>query len=197
MAALTICSDFGAQEKNKICHYFHFFPSICHEVMGSDTMILVFWMLSFKPAFTLSFTLIKRLFSSSCSLVWLGKKKWHWKMNSLLTQVGRFWYTTKESRGQLLTAPERIKQLGQSRNDAQLWICLVVKVWRCKFSSVQFSSVAQLCPTLCDPMNCSTSVLPVHHQVLEFTQTHVHWVSDAIQPSYPLSSPSPAPNTSK
>ena len=101
-------------------------------------------MLSFKPAFTLSFTLIKRLFSSSCSLVWLGKKKWHWKMNSLLTQVGRFWYTTKESRGQLLTAPERIKQLGQSRNDAQLWICLVVKVWRCKFSSVQLLSCVRL-----------------------------------------------------
>ena len=55
----------------------------------------------------------------------------------------------------------------------------------------QFSSVAQLCPAPCDPMNCSTSGLPVHHQLLEFTQTHVHWVSDAIQPSHPLSSPSP------
>ena len=49
--------------------------------------------------------------------------------------------------------------------------------------SVQFSSVAQSCPTLCDPMNCSTPGLPVHHQFPEFTQTHVHWVSDAIQPS--------------
>ena len=57
--------------------------------------------------------------------------------------------------------------------------------------SVQFSSVAQSCPTLCDPMDCSTPGLPVHHQLLEFTQTHVHWVSDAIQPSHPLSSPSP------
>ena len=57
--------------------------------------------------------------------------------------------------------------------------------------SVQFSSVAQSCPTPCDPMNCSTPGLPVHHQLLEFTQTHVHWVCDAIQPSYPLSSPSP------
>ena len=63
------------------------------------------------------------------------------------------------------------------------------------FSSVQFSSVAQSCPTLCDPMNRSTPGLPVHHQLPEFTQTHVHWVSDAIQPSHPLSSPSPpAPN---
>ena len=49
--------------------------------------------------------------------------------------------------------------------------------------SVQFSSVAQSRPTLCDPMDCSTSGLPVHHQLPEFTQTHVHWVSDAIQPS--------------
>ena len=55
----------------------------------------------------------------------------------------------------------------------------------------QFSSVAQLCLTLCDPMNRSTPGLPVHHQLLKFTQTHVHRVSDAIQPSYPLSSPSP------
>ena len=58
-------------------------------------------------------------------------------------------------------------------------------------SSVQFSSVAQSCLTLCDPKNCSTSGLPVHHQLPEFTQTHVHRVSNAIQPSHPLSSPSP------
>ena len=57
--------------------------------------------------------------------------------------------------------------------------------------SVQFSSVTQSCPTLCDPMNCSTPGLPVHHQLQESTQTHVHWVSDAIQPSHPLSAPSP------
>ena len=65
-------------------------------------------------------------------------------------------------------------------------------------SSVQFSSVAQSCPTLCDPMNCSTPGLPVHHQLPEFTQTHVHQVGDAIQPSHPLLSPSsPAPNPSQ
>ena len=64
--------------------------------------------------------------------------------------------------------------------------------------SVQFSSVAQSCPSLCDPMNCSTPGLPVHHQLPEFTETHVHQVSDAIQPSHPLSSPSPpAPNPSQ
>ena len=57
--------------------------------------------------------------------------------------------------------------------------------------SVQFSSIAQSCPTLCDPMNRSTPGLPVHHQLLEFTQTYVHQVSDAIPPTHPLSSPSP------
>ena len=56
---------------------------------------------------------------------------------------------------------------------------------------VQFSSVVQSCLTSCDPMDCSTLDLPVHHQLPEFTQTHVHWVGDAIQPSHPLSSPSP------
>ena len=64
--------------------------------------------------------------------------------------------------------------------------------------SVQFSSVAQSCPTLCDPMNCSTPGLPVYHQLPEFSQTHAHQVGDAIQPSHPLSSPSPpAPNPSQ
>ena len=58
-------------------------------------------------------------------------------------------------------------------------------------TSFQFSSATQLCPTLCNPMNRSTSGLPVHHQLLQSTQTHVHCVGDAIQPSHPLLSPSP------
>ena len=67
-----------------------------------------------------------------------------------------------------------------------------------QFSSVQFSSVTQTCLTLCEPMNRSTPGLPVHHHLPEFTQTHVHRVSDAIQPSHPRSSPSPsAPNPSQ
>ena len=77
-------------------------------------------------------------------------------------------------------------------------------VWRSlkklgiELPSVQFSSVAQSCPTLCDPMNHSTPGLPVHHQLLEFTQIHVHLVGDAIQPSHSLLSPSPpAPNPSQ
>ena len=65
-------------------------------------------------------------------------------------------------------------------------------------SLVQFGSVTQSCPTLCDLMNRSTSGLPVHHKLPEFTQTHVHRVGDAIQPSHPLLSPSPpAPNPSQ
>ena len=77
----------------------------------------------------------------------------------------------------------------------------IAGVWRSvslivqRIISVQLSSVTQLCLTLCDPMNHSTPGLPVHHQLPEFTQTHVHWVGDAIQPSHPLLSPSPpAPN---
>ena len=71
--------------------------------------------------------------------------------------------------------------------------------WQILFHQInQIRSVAQSCPTLCDPMYRSTPGLPVHHQLPEFTQTHVHRVSDAIQPSHPLSSPSPpAPNPSQ
>ena len=74
-----------------------------------------------------------------------------------------------------------------------LWL-IHVSVWQrppqyCKV--IQFSSVAQSCPTRCDPMNRSTPGLPVHHQLSESTQTHIHRVSDVIQPSHPLSPPSP------
>ena len=63
--------------------------------------------------------------------------------------------------------------------------------WLCEVRDIQFSSVTRLCPTLCNPMNHSMLGFPIHHQLPEFTQTHVHQVSDAIQPSHPLSSPSP------
>ena len=65
------------------------------------------------------------------------------------------------------------------------------KYWFLFIKQVQFSSVTQSSLTVCDTMGCSMSSLPVHHQLLQSTQTHVHWVSDAIQPSYPRSSPSP------
>ena len=76
-------------------------------------------------------------------------------------------------------------------------ICIMISmhIHLCIFTHIcnmnQIRSVAQSCLTLCDPMNHSTPGLPVHHHLLEFTQTHVHRVSDAIQPSHPLSSPSP------
>ena len=81
-------------------------------------------------------------------------------------------------------------------------ICMAESLWKhpnmVNQCSDQIRSVAESCPTLCDPMNHSTPGLPVHHQLLEFTETHVHRVSDAIQPSHPLSSPSPpVPNPSQ
>ena len=66
-----------------------------------------------------------------------------------------------------------------------------IAFYQCPRCSVQSSSVAQSCPTLCNPMNCSMPGLPVHHQLLESTKTHVHWVVDTIQPSHPLLSSSP------
>ena len=77
-------------------------------------------------------------------------------------------------------------------------ICKARTMYQILQSTFQFSSVTQLCPTLCDPMNRSTPGLPVHHQLLEFTQAHVHQVGDATQLSHPLSSPSPPdPNPSQ
>ena len=67
----------------------------------------------------------------------------------------------------------------------------MIRVDNLEVGKAQFSSVAQLCLTLCDPMDCSTLGLPVHHHLMEFTQTRVLWVGDAIQPSHPLGSPSP------
>ena len=88
--------------------------------------------------------------------------------------------------------------LGPSGKSRFIQICRRCNVKRSpQFSSVQFSSITQSCLTLCNHMNRSTPGLPVHHQLLEFTQIHVHRVRDAIQPSHPLSSPSPpAPSPS-
>ena len=79
--------------------------------------------------------------------------------------------------------------LSKERKDTKVYLSL---------SLVQFSSVAQSCLTFCDPMDCSMPGFPVHHQLLKLAQTHAHRVGDAIQPSHPLSSPSPpAPNPSQ
>ena len=97
------------------------------------------------------------------------------------------------SRVRLLATPMHCSLPGSSAHGIfQARVEFILKV------SIQFSSVTQSCPTLCDPMNSSTSGLPVHHQLPEVTQTHIHRVRDAIQPSHPLSSPSPpAPNPSQ
>ena len=111
----------------------------------------------------------------------------------------------------ILFSKSRCNILSRNRNSESLnyFEILIMIVWNLKifldtmdiltvFSSVQFSSLAQSCLTLYDPMNRKTPGLPVHHQLPEFTQTHVHQVSDAIQPSHPLTSPSsPAPNPSQ
>ena len=82
--------------------------------------------------------------------------------------------------------------------DIQIYVSLTQWTWiwanlgkQWRIGKPQFSSVTQSCLTLCDPIDCSMPGLPVHHQFLEFTQTHVHQVNDVIQPSHPLSSPSP------
>ena len=92
MAAVTICSDFGAQ-KNKVWHYFHCFPIYFPEVVGPDAMILVFWMLSFKPAFSISsFTFIKRLLTSS-------------SLSAIRVHIWGYWYFSRQSWFQLVLHP--------------------------------------------------------------------------------------------
>ena len=85
----------------------------------------------------------------------------------------------------------RLTHFAWSELEDYLSLCTVAAAYKEALYSVQFSSVTQLCLTLWDPINRSTPGLPVHYQLLEFTQTHVHWVCDTIQPSHPLSSPSP------
>ena len=112
--------------------------------------------------------------------------------SNLLTCIDRlvlYHWATREAPSQAVLSPKPL------REDLFLLLPVSECLWHflvcSSISSVQFSSVAHLCRTLWDPMNRSTPGLPVHHQLTEFTQTHVHRVSDAIQPSHPLSSPSP------
>ena len=98
---------------------------------------------------------------------------------------------SKELKSLLLKVKRKVEKLAKNSTFKKL------RSWR-PVSSDQIRSVSQLCPTLCDPMNRSTPGLTVHHQLPEFTETHTHRLSDAIQPSHPLSSPSPpAPNPSQ
>ena len=120
-------------------------------------------------------------FQTACVFNLLAFMEWHqgWSF-ALSKRYTHLAFIQMTKRGTLPTSkyePRKTKTPSNNRNrEAQ-------------FSSVQFSSVAQLCLTLCDPMNCTTPGIPVHHQLPEFTQTQVHRVGDAIQPSHPLSSP--------
>ena len=114
-------------------------------------------------------------------------------------KVNNLWYTDdttlmaeseEELKSLLIKVKEESEEAGLKLNIQKMKIMASGPI-----RSDQIRSVAQSCPTLCSPMNRSTPGLPVHHQLPEFTETHVHQVSDAIQPSHPLSSPSPlAPN---
>ena len=90
---------------------------------------------------------------------------------------------------QLILEPYYKARRGECVWEATSRICHVDQATWKRIISVQLVTLS--CPTLCNPMDCSTSCFLVHHQLPEFTQTHVHWVSDAIQPSHPLSAPSP------
>ena len=133
---------------------------------------MLLWTLVYKYQFEFNWTLAKVLNKWGLLLTKLenigGKKNFSWEVSGWILDMIHF------------------RSFGKSvRKQLEMW-------WR-----DQFSSVTQSCPTLCDPMNCSTPGLPVHHELLEFTQTHAHRFGDAIQPSHPLLSPSPpAPNPS-
>ena len=105
----------------------------------------------------------------------------HWPLSKTLCCMSKI-------HGSHPSCMPQLPYLGIYRKPVFLMLCLKVQG---SFWNTAFSSVAQLCPTLCDPMDCSTLGFLVHHQLPELTQTHVHRVSDAIQPSHPLSSPSP------
>ena len=132
-------------------------------------------------------------------------KSWRWRQS---VYQGHFPGSSdgKESAcsaGDLGSIPGLGRSPGEGHGNPLQYSCLEYPQWteepgRLQSRSDQIRSVAQSCPTLCDPMNCIAPGLPVHNQLPEFTETHVHRVSDAIQSSHPLSSPSPpAPNPSQ
>ena len=130
-------------------------------------------------------------------LLTLMESSWHFVSWATERPNGNDW-------GWLPATNHRLKFSDQwpTRNQflvTTLWLSLDVNSPSAEpWDDYQFSSVTQSCLTICDPMNCSKPGLPVHHQLPEFTQTHIHWVNDAIQLSHPLSSPSPpAPNPSQ
>ena len=118
-------------------------------------------------------------------------------MKSLSCIILTIWHSVKDK---IIETIKELVVVRVSRGKEESWIDGTYRAVNLIFMilSVQFSLVQSLSHVwLCDSMNCSTPGLPVHHQLPEFTQTHVHWVSDAIQPSHPLSSPSPTFNLSQ
>ena len=165
-------------------------------------MLLVFQMLSFKPAFSLSsFTLIKRLFSFSLLSATRVVSSAYLRLLVFFLAILIPACNSSSLAFHMMYSAYKLNQQGDNiqpcltpfpiLNQSSV-PCLVLLLFDQHTGfSVQFSSVTHSCPTLCDPMDCSTTGLPVHHQLPELAQTHVHQTGDAIQPSHPLSSPSP------
>ena len=205
MAVVAIYSDSGAQE-NKICHCFHCFPYLPWSD-GTGCQDLSFSMLSFKLAFALSFSTLKRLFSSSSLSAIRVVSSAYLRLLEFLLAIFIPACGSSSPAFHMIYSTSKLNKQGDSIKPWQTLLSILS--WSiapflvptfASWSAYRFLISVQLlsCPTLCDPMNRSTPGLPVHHQLPEFTQIHVHWVSDAIQPSHPLSSPSPpAPNPSQ
>ena len=150
-----------------------------------------------------------RVFSNESALYIRWPKYWGFSFNFSPSNEHSGLISFRMDRLDLLVVQETLKSLFQhcSPEASILWhsAFLIVQFshpYRTTVKTIALTATAakslQWCPTLCDPMNCSTPGLPVHHHRPEFTQTHVHRVSDAIQPSHPLLSPSPpAPNPSQ
>ena len=111
-------------------------------------------------------------------------EKWKWS-HSVVSDSGTLWTAAYQAPPSMGFSMARLLEWGA------IAFSPVIPLIQYKISSVQFTSVTQSYPTLCNTMDCSTPGIHVHHQLPEFTQTHVHWVGDAIQPSHPLLSPSP------
>ena len=115
------------------------------------------------------------------------RMRWLYGITNLMdmssASSGNWWWTGKSG---------VVQSMGSKSHSGRYSLFIyIISTNRIGISSIQFSSVAQLCPTLWNPVDCSMPGLPVNRQFLEFTQTHVHWVGDAIQPSHPLLSLSP------
>ena len=130
------------------------------------------------------------------SMIWKDPMKLRENETALHFKYAEIWGHWRQTRGKCKEITERAKEQAASINRGwwnEIVLFSVVKdreAWHATVS-VQFSSVTQSCPTFCNPMDYSTPGFPVHHQLPELAQIHVYRVSDAIQPSHPLSSPSP------